>query len=137
MRSQRLLPGQLGDRERPGRPRVRGSGYERGGSGLGRTRTHALRHSVRPEGYRRETVCGALAVPMEGQHFLPLAANACQTCATVVALAPLAAPIQPSNELSLLRALIEETREQRLAPDAAVAWLQQHGPPRPAARPAA
>lgn len=116
-RTVRALPGQaVGDE-------WRGSGYERGGWALVGSKTHALRHSVRPEGRRRETLCGALAAPIYGQHFHPFAATACAACAAIVAATPLEVGISPSNELSRLRAVIVEVAEQRLPPSAAFAWL--------------
>lgn len=64
-----------------------------------------------------------LAAPVYGQHFHPFGANACRTCAAVVAATPLEFGISPSNELSRLRAVIVETSERRLEPAEAVDWL--------------
>ena len=116
------LPGQAeGDR-------WRGTGYERGGWGLNGARTHAMRTSVRPEGQRRSTLCGVLAEPITGQYFMTHATNACRTCVTLAAAHPLPFGISVSNELSRLRAVIDEAGESRLAPSAALAWLRAQVP---------
>lgn len=101
----------------------RGSGYERGGWGLLGSKVHAMRTSVRPEGRRRESLCGLLVEPVGGQHFMPTSPRACDVCRTVVASNPLTVGISVSNELSRLRAVIEETGEARLDPAAAFRWL--------------
>jgi len=109
-----------------------GTGYERGIVSYLRGKAHALRTSVRPEGSRRETLCGVLAMPAPvGRHFSPLDRRACRSCSRIALATPLTLGINPSNELARLRALIEETAEHRLEPRAAVAWLQQYAPESP------
>ena len=125
-RTVRELPGQATGQ------RTGGTGYERGitsyRSGAKR-KVHAMRTSVRPEGHRRETLCGALAIATPlGRHFSPLDPRACRSCVIAAAKAPLTLGIHPSNELSRLRALIEETAEHRLDPAAALDWLQRYRP---------
>ena len=127
VRTVRELPGQARG-ERSG-----GTGYERGIITYARGKVHALRTSVRPEGQRRETLCGALARPMAvGRHFSPWDRRACASCARAARNAPLTLGINASNELSRLRALIEETVERRLDPPDAVAWLRAFRPEAPA-----
>ena len=87
-----------------------------------------MRTSVRPEGRRRETLCGVLAPPLAGQHFNVLHRNACKTCISVAESNPLRLGIAPSNELARLRALLDETREQRIDPAAALRWITANGP---------
>lgn len=124
VRTVRSLPGQIaGDV-------WYGSGYERGGWGHRDRRTHAMRTSVRPDGRRRETLCGAVAVPMAGQYFLPSASTSCATCRSIVAANPLELGISPSNELSLLRAVIDEATEGRVTDAEALRWLRARQPPR-------
>jgi len=101
--------------------------------GLAVGKVHALRTSVRPEGHRRETLCGVLAAPVPaGRHFHPKEARACRTCTKVVASTPLTLGINASNELARLRALIGETAEHRLDPVRALAWLHGYAPECPA-----
>jgi hypothetical protein len=127
-RTVRALPGQV---DTPAiRTATTGTGYERGGHGYGAAIVHALRPAVRPEGLRRETLCGVLAAP-SGRHFSTMHRTACLTCSAVAARAPLRVPIEPSNELARLRALIDETVEQRLDASAALAWLVDDHPRRP------
>ena len=118
-RSPRALPGQYVGES------WSGTGYEQGGySSDHRLRVHALRPSVRPEGRRRETLCGALAAPVPGRHFSSRHPKACRTCATLTESTPLRQGINPSNELALLRALIVEAEEQRVPVDRFVDWLR-------------
>jgi len=100
-----------------------GSGYEQGGAPILGGRSHALRTSVRPEGRRRETLCGALARPLPGRYFSAGQPGACKTCAEVSTRAPLTFGVSASNELSRLRAIIVEGLERRLHADALVRWL--------------
>lgn len=106
----------------------RGTGYERGAYAFARGKAHALRTSVRPEGPRRETLCGLLAVPVSGQWFTANDPRACKVCALVAAANPLRYGVSPSNELSRLRALIDEVHEARIDPSAAFAWIRANGP---------
>jgi hypothetical protein len=107
-----------------------GTGYERSMTGLftGNGRVHALRTSVRPEGRRRETLCGLLAAPLAGQHFNSLHREACKTCVTVAASNPLRFGISPSNELARLRALLDEVRELRIDPGEGLRWISANAP---------
>jgi hypothetical protein len=120
-RTQRSLPGQTEQRPLPPRATA-GTGYERGGLGYGGAIVHALRTSVRPDGDRRETLCGVLAVPA-GRHFSAMHPAACRTCTAVAINAPLRQRVEPSNELARLRAIIDETTQHRNDPADAVAWL--------------
>jgi len=107
------------------------SGYERGGflSLLGRRR-HAMRPSVRPDGNRRETMCG-LIVPLQvGKSFDSADPGSCLTCKTIVSKRPLQFPIHPSNDLARLRSVIDEAVEHRLEPAAALQWLWANAPGR-------
>jgi hypothetical protein len=107
-----------------------GTGYERSRTGLvgGYGKVHALRTSVRPEGRRRETLCGLLAPPLAGQHFNALHRAACKTCVAVAASNPLRFGIAPSNELARLRAMLAEISEQRLDPAAGLRWINRNDP---------
>ena len=107
-----------------------GTGYERSLTGLftGHGRVHALRTSVRPEGRRRETLCGLLAAPLAGQHFNALHASACSTCSSVAASNPLRFGIAPSNELARLRAMLVEIRERRIDPADGFRWITTNDP---------
>jgi hypothetical protein len=105
VRSPRELPGQLDDAAPS-----QSTGYESGGYGYGGRIVHALRTCVRPEGQRRETLCGLLAAP-SGRPFSTLRPHSCKTCSSVALAAPLRHPVEPSNELARLRAVIEETVE--------------------------
>jgi hypothetical protein len=104
------------------------SGYEQGGFSIGRNRIHALRTSVRPEGRRRETVCGVLAAPVPGRHFNAGSPRACRSCAKIVRATPLHYGISPSNELANLRALLDEADEQRIAPNHILTWIRSNAP---------
>ena len=107
-----------------------GTGYERSitGSFDGSGRVHAMRTSVRPEGRRRETLCGVLAAPHSGQHFSTRQPRACKTCSTVAAANPLRFGISASNELSRLRAMLDEIRERRIDPAEALGWIDANDP---------
>jgi hypothetical protein len=105
-----------------------GTGYERGGSIAPFGKTHALRTSVRPEGRRRETLCGLLAQPAAAQHFTPLHPRACGTCATIADANPLRYGISASNELSRLRSLLDDIDEQRVPPESALRWIRANSP---------
>jgi hypothetical protein len=107
-----------------------GTGYERTLTGLfdGNGRVHALRTSVRPEGHRRETLCGLLAPPLPGHHFNTLHQRACTTCTTITTNNPLRYGINPSNELAQIRALLNETREQRITPTDTINWITTNDP---------
>lgn len=121
-RTVRPLPGQL-----PGDV-WSGSGYERGGLIALHGKTHALRTSVRPEGPRRETLCGVLARPLTGQYFTPMHPRACQTCTTVADDNPLRIGVSPSNELSRLRSLLDDIDAQRVEPGKALSWIRANSP---------
>ncbi len=107
-----------------------GTGYERSHTGvvIGHGKVHALRTSVRPEGRKRETLCGLLAPPLTGQHFNALHRAACKTCATVAASNPLRFGISPSNELARLRAMLDEIRERRIDPADCLRWINTNNP---------
>ena len=131
-RTHRVLPGQLNDRT----PRTdpdrawmgRGSGYERGGwmVRFGR-KIHALRPAVRSDGFRRETVCGLLVPTHMGSWFTQADGESCRSCQRIVAANPLTLPVEASNDLARLRALIDEAVEGRLEPAAALDWLWRNG----------
>jgi hypothetical protein len=87
-----------------------------------------LRTSVRAEGSRRETLCGLLAHPIAGQHFATNDRRACATCSNVTRANPLRYGINPSNELSTLRSLLDEMDERRVSPVDAVAWIRANSP---------
>ncbi|MEP7204026.1 MAG: hypothetical protein ABI894_15555 [Ilumatobacteraceae bacterium] len=91
-------------------------------------RVHALRTSVRPEGRRRETLCGLLAAPLAGQHFNVLQPRACKTCVMVAVANPLRFGIAASNELARIRAMLDEISEQRIDPTEAVHWIHTNNP---------
>jgi hypothetical protein len=105
-----------------------GTGYERGGSIAPYGKTHALRTSVRPEGRRRETLCGVLAQPITGHHFSALHPRACKVCTTVTDANPLRYGISPSNELSRLRSLLDDVSERRIAPANVLRWIRANAP---------
>jgi hypothetical protein len=107
-----------------------GTGYERSQTGLvgARSKVHGLRTSVRPEGRRRETLCGLLAPPLAGQHFNALHRSACATCVAVAAANPLRFGISASNELARMRAMLDEMREQRVDPADALRWITANDP---------
>jgi hypothetical protein len=111
-----------------------GTGYEQGGTSIDRRRLHAMRTSVRPEGHRRETLCGLLAVPAPGRHFSSVHTKACATCRRIVDSTPLRYGISASNELSQVRALLDEARESRIPPDRVLAWIEANGPGEPRVR---
>ena len=108
-----------------------GSGYERGGFISPFGRTHALRTSVRPEGPRRETLCGALARPVSGQHFTAMHPRACRTCTSVADSNPLRYGISASNELSRLRSLLDDIDTSRVDPADALSWIRANSPNSP------
>ena len=114
------LPGQ----QEPGE-RWEGSGYELGVVAATNGAQHALRTSVRPEGPRRQTVCGLLARPVPGRHFNGLRGHACRTCSSLVERHPLQIGVSPSNELSRLRSVITEGLEHRLEAAALVDYLER------------
>ena len=107
-----------------------GTGYERSmtGSFPGFGKMHAMRTSVRPEGRRRETLCGLLAQPLSGQHFNVLQPGACKTCIRVATANPLRFGITASNELSRIRAMLDEIREHRIHPANALKWIEANDP---------
>ena len=107
-----------------------GTGYERSLTGLfpKHGRVHALRTSVRPEGRKRETLCGLLAPPLAGQHFNVLQPRACKTCAMVATANPLRFGIAASNELARIRAMLDELNERRIDPADAVRWIHANDP---------
>ena len=107
-----------------------GTGYERSLTGLfaKQGRVHALRTSVRPEGRKRETLCGLLAPPLAGQHFNGLHRAACKTCASVAASNPLRIGISPSNELARMRAMLDEISEKRIDPADCLRWINSNNP---------
>jgi hypothetical protein len=105
-----------------------GSGYERGGFISPMGRAHALRTSVRPEGRRRETLCGVLASAVNGQHFTPMHPRACRTCTSVADSNPLRYGISASNELSRLRSLLDDVGERRVDPADALSWIRANSP---------
>ena len=123
-RTVRPLPGQVAGET------WSGTGYERTMTGLfdGHGKVHALRTSVRPEGRRRETLCGLLAPPLTGQHFNALHRRACATCTAVAAATPLRYGVASSNELARLRALLDEVTEARIDPSQALLWINSNDP---------
>ncbi len=104
------------------------TGYERGGYAFGRRKAHALRTSVRPEGRRRETLCGQLAPPLPGRYFNRFEAKACEVCARITQTTPLQIGVSASNELSRLRALYDEAREGRVPIGQMLNWIAANGP---------
>ena len=87
-----------------------------------------MRTSVRPEGRRRETLCGLLALPINGQHFTALHPRACRTCTTVSDSNPLRYGISASNELARLRSLLDDIGEKRIPPTSALSWILANSP---------
>jgi hypothetical protein len=65
---------------------------------------------------------------MPGQHFQSGDRRACHTCQRVADANPLRYGINPSNELANLRSLLDEIREQRVPPHAALQWIARHSP---------
>jgi hypothetical protein len=121
-RTVRPLPGQVvGDG-------WSGTGYERGGSIAPFGKVHALRTSVRPEGRRRETLCGVLVAPVAGQHFTPMHQRACRVCTDVADSNPLRYGISASNELSRLRSLLDDIDRRRVPPADALSWIRANAP---------
>lgn len=121
-RTIRPLPGQLkGDA-------WSGTGYERGGFITPKGKSHALRTSVRPEGRRRETLCGVLVPALTGQHFSVMHPRACRSCTTITDSTPLRYGVSASNELSRLRSLLDDVEEQRIPPADALNWIRANAP---------
>jgi hypothetical protein len=87
-----------------------------------------MRTNARPEGHRRETLCGLLAQPVTGHYFHPTDPRACTTCRHLTQTNPLRYPINPSNELSNLRALLTDIHEQRIPATDALNWIQANTP---------
>jgi len=121
-RTVRPLPGQV-----PGDV-WSGTGYERGGSIAPFGQAHAMRTSVRPEGRRRETLCGLLARPVTGQYFSALHPRACRSCTSITQSTPLRYGISPSNELSRLRSVLDDMAEARFPPANAIKWIRANSP---------
>ena len=121
-RTQRPLPGQVGGDS------WSGTGYERGGSIAPFGKSHALRTSTRPEGRRRETLCGLLTQPVAGQHFSVLHRRACESCTTITEANPLRYGINASNELARLRSLLDDIDQQRIEPTNAINWIRTNSP---------
>ena len=116
-RTQRPLPGQA-----PA-DRWKGTGYERGGYAVLSSRAHALRPTARPQGHRRETLCGLLTMPVIGQHFNERHVKACLTCVQRARAQPLRFGISPGSELARLRSVIVDVAERRLQPAEAMRWI--------------
>ena len=91
-----------------------GTGYERGGSIAPFGKTHALRTSVRPEGRRRETLCGVLAAPTTGQYFS--------------ALHPSGLPGMHCGGRFQPIALRHQRVERTLPPATVVSWVRANAP---------
>jgi hypothetical protein len=124
-RTVRPLPGQVsGDS-------WTGTGYERGGSIAAFGKLHALRTSVRPEGRRRQTLCGLLAAPLAGRHFQAGHQRACRSCSDIAAANPLRFGISSSNELSRLRSLLDDVDERRVPAADALRWIRANSPNSP------
>jgi hypothetical protein len=87
-----------------------------------------MRTSARPEGRRRETLCGLLAHPVAGRHFNTLQPRACETCIGIARSNPLQYGISASNELARLRALLDDVHERRVQPADALAWIRSNSP---------
>ena len=116
-RTLRPLPGQA-----PA-DRWTGTGYERGGYAVLASRAHALRPTARPQGHRRETLCGLLTVPLPGQNFKERHSKACVTCVRLARTQPLRFGISPGSELARLRSVIVDVVERRLEPAEAMRWI--------------
>jgi hypothetical protein len=123
-RTVRHLPGQGPD------DLAFGTGYERGGHTFDGGRYHAMRTSVRPEGRRRETLCGLLMAPTPGRWFSATDHVSCATCRLSAANAPLRHGVNASQQLARLRALLEEAGERRLSPRSALDWVTRSAPDR-------
>ena len=85
---------------------------------------HALRPNVRPDGLRRETLCGLLARPVPARSF-GVEDRSCKTCTKAARRKPLDHLVRPANELSYLRSIILEVEEDRLSPATAIEWIRQ------------
>jgi hypothetical protein len=121
-RTVRPLPGQaVGDA-------WLGTGYERGGSMAPFGKTHALRTNVRPEGARRETLCGLLVRPIVGRHFISNNPRSCDSCTAIAESSPLRFGINASNELARLRSLLDDVKERRLGATQAFRWVRANAP---------
>ena len=105
-----------------------GTGYEQGGSIAPFGRAHAMRTSVRPEGRKRETLCGLLVRPVTGQYFSALHPRACGSCTSIAEKTPLRYGISSSNELSRLRSLFDDMAEARVPPAEAINWIRANSP---------
>jgi hypothetical protein len=116
-RTQRPLPGQATA------DRWTGTGYERGGYAILASRAHALRPTARPQGHRRETLCGLLTAPLPGQHFNERYSKACIACVRLARAHPLRFGISPGSELARLRSVIVDVEERRLEPAEAMRWI--------------
>jgi hypothetical protein len=122
VRTARPLPGQSGN------DRWSGTGYERGGPALLASRAHALRPAARPQGHRRETLCGLLALPLPGQHFKVRHPQACESCVQITHRHPLQFGINTGAELARLRSVIVDVAERRVSPTEAVRWIENSVP---------
>ena len=107
-----------------GRARVTSAAVRSGPQG----KSHALRTSVRPEGRRRETLCGVLVTPLIGKHFSVMHPRACRSCAMITDSTPLRYGISASNELWRLRSLLDDIDEQRVPPADALSWIRTNAP---------
>ena len=121
-RTVRPLPGQsTGDR-------WSGSGYERGGPAVLASRAHALRPTARPQGHRRETMCGLLVLPLPGKHFQARHPKACESCVRITQRHPLQLGINAGSELATLRSVIVDIAERRVPTMEALRWIQNSVP---------
>ena len=103
-------------------------GYERAKITLVTGKSHALR----PAGIvdvrrRRLTLCGLLAAAVPGR-FVPTDERACKTCARVAAIRPSARPVQVSEELAALRAVIDAVSVELSRRPVAPGPLAHHDP---------
>ena len=105
-----------------------GTGYERGGPAVLASRAHALRPTARPQGHRRETVCGVLALPLPGQHFQARHPKACESCVRITQRHPLLLGINAGSELARLRSVIVDIAERRVPPIEALRWIENSVP---------
>jgi hypothetical protein len=92
------------------------------------SRAHALRPSARPEGHRRETMCGLLALPLPGQHFQFRHPKACESCARITRRHPMQFGINAGAELARLRSVIVDVAERRVPPIEALRWIENSVP---------